>query len=402
MSMPQQPNRPLSDFFLAAAINLSPVCEVARILEKHPAAYAAFGGRKELLYTLFDIMALDDRFRTSGGKYFHAGETPEETAQLFTSIHIQQYREGVRPSIPTLTAHHLEDMGLAKESPHYHAAMLVAARAELCMAQEPAYHNKCHFEDVIAHMAAFLKKNNSLADKGTPHVYKFTPEEMATAMIAAIGHDIDHVGGKNQLPGQMPGSFDVYRLENQSFRAIAPLLAEAGLEPCAIGEIRSLIRSTSPDGPYGILKKIVQVQKASNATEWREIDPGNAFPELRALLDDPKLAARAAMLVDADLAASAYEGIVSNETMSAALTREWQNPDRLYKVLSGPKTGQLEDLCGSFARAGFILFVVGDGPISIAAQQLLGKNYESLKESVSTEVAAIKASMASQAGPNAS
>ena len=27
-----------------------------------------------------------------------------------------------------------------------------------------------------------------------------------------------------------------------------------------------------------------------------------------------------------------------------ALTREWQNPDMPYKVLAGPKAGQLEDL----------------------------------------------------------
>src|SRR5262249_54774026 len=153
----------------------------------------------------------------------------QETAERFTRIHIEQYRDGARPSLPLLVAHHLDDIGLAPDSPHYKAALLAAARAEVDGATVPQYHNKNHFADVTAQTAEFLNHNNTLADKGVAGAHKLTIEEIADSITAAVAHDIDHPGGKNAPPGERATAKNRLRLEEASFDALEPLLKKAGL-----------------------------------------------------------------------------------------------------------------------------------------------------------------------------
>src|SRR5690349_17841716 len=79
----------------------------------------AFGGQAVFDRTVEKIGRLDAKFGETGGIYFHLGNTPQETAEAFTRIHVEQYRDGARPSLPALVAHHLAEWGLSRDSPHY-------------------------------------------------------------------------------------------------------------------------------------------------------------------------------------------------------------------------------------------------------------------------------------------
>src|SRR5256885_8961322 len=99
------------------------------------------------------MATLDSNFESGGGVFFHLGSSPAETAEAFTKIHVDNYREVGRPSLPALVAHHLDEIGLAKDDPHYKAALLVASRAEIDLAKTPQYHNTNHYADVTAQVA---------------------------------------------------------------------------------------------------------------------------------------------------------------------------------------------------------------------------------------------------------
>jgi hypothetical protein len=335
-----------------------------------PSIVAAFGGADTFDATLTRIGKIDESFAKTGREFFALGATPKESAERFTRIQIEKYREEARPSLPALVAHHLDDIGLDPTSPHYKAALLVAARAEVTGATTPQYHNKNHYADVTAQLAEFLKLNNVLADKGVPGAQKLSVEEMADSITAAVGHDIDHPGGKNALPGEATTATNRLRLEEQSFAAMKPLLEKAGLSKESIDGIHAMIQTTSPDGPHGILKATAKAQQEGRTVEWETLDPKGQMADLKNLAEqlknDSKLTARAAMLEDADLGASAFEGLISNVKMSDFFTRELQ--ERKYN----------ENLRGPNARQGFSDFVVGEGPASAAAQAAVGQNYKDM------------------------
>ena len=337
---------------------------------KDPAIIETFGGAEKFDATLTRIGVLDAAFTAAGGVFFSLGATPQETSERFTRIHIEQYRDGARPSLPLLVAHHLDDIGLAPDSPHYKAAILVAARAEVELATTPQYHNTNHFADVIAQTAEFAKRNNALAAKGVTGACHLAPEEMADTITAAAGHDIDHPGGKNALPGKRLAAANRLRLEEQSFNALLPLLEASGLAKEAIDGIHTMIQTTSPDGPHHILKACATANQEGETLDWSKLDPAGAMPELKTLgetlLADPKLTARAAMLQDADLGASAFQGLASNLRMTDFFSRELA--ERAY----GDK------LRGPSAFLGFSDVVVGAGPSSAAAQDAVGQNYKDL------------------------
>lgn len=352
------------------------------IAASNPAIIVDLGGQDTFDKTIKKISAFDTQFSERGQVFFSLGATPMETAERFTQIHIEQYRDTGRPSLPALVAHHLDDIGLAKDSPHYKAAVLVAARAEIDLAKTPQYHNTEHYADVTAHVAELLKRNNELAAAGVPGAIKLTKEEMADSITAAVGHDLEHPGGKNNLPGQKPGEFDPLRLEKIAFNAMLPLMQEAGLPQKSIDEIKVMIMTTSPDGPHGMLKSMAKSHIDGTPIDFDKFVHAAKFPELRVLVDDPKLTARAAILEDSDLGASAFEGMKSNTKMSQIFTEELQERD--YRKMAAPD--QLEDLRGPGARLGFSKFVVGDGPASLAAQASVGQNYTEMFKATEEEL----------------
>lgn len=196
--------------------------------------------------TVEEIDALDQVFEATGGRYFQLGSTPVEASRNFADTQLQYRRTGVRPSLSGQVAHYLDQIAFPKNDPHYDAALLVAARAELEHPSRPEYHNSYHSSDVIAATIEFLKKNNVLAVQGVSGAVKLSRQELAIGIIAAAGHDIGHPGGKNALPSEKTAA-DPFRLERASVSIITPLLEEVGLPSQSIERITTAILATSPD-----------------------------------------------------------------------------------------------------------------------------------------------------------
>lgn len=345
--------------------------EISRIAGHVPGVTKTFGDDKKLAETLASILATDDNFQQTGGIFFQPGSDAFETADRFTRIHVEQYRQTGRPSLPALAMHHAQILGLDPTGPHYRALILVAARAELAQAVEPDYHSKFHYVDVAAMTATYLEKNNELAAAGIPGAPYLTPEQQALALTAAIGHDLDHPGGKNP-----PG--DHYHFEEKSFRALEPLLIEAGLGRQEIGDFHTMLLTTSPDGPHAVLKAVAKAQCAGQAPDWGKLDPNGKFPELRALTT-PALIQMAAILSDADLYASSGAGMKSNVKMSELFTRELQ------------KAGHNFDFRSDADRQYFLDNIIGEHYASVAGLVTAGAALEALRAETKQNLSATAA-----------
>jgi hypothetical protein len=332
--------------------------EINRILKENP---AALGDDRKLKSVLKDIRKLDGEFDEKGGLFFHTGSDAFETAKRFTQIHIEQYRQTGRPSLPALAVHHAEKLGLDKNSAVYKALIMVAVRAEMKAAVSPPYHSKYHYTDVAAVTANLLEKNNEMLKAGDSRGVPLTVEEQALTFIAAIGHDLDHEGRDNPKD-------DVYFNEKKSFCLMEPLLREAGVSPVNTNKVYTILLTTSPNGPHAVLKGIAHAQREGKAPDFAKIDPENKFAELRVLAKDVKLTQMAAIVSDSDLYASSGAGLKSSETMAGLLTVEKN------------KAGDNSDLTTDGSRKYFFDNIVGkEGYASNAGRAANNASFEALR-----------------------
>ncbi|MDD9901033.1 MAG: hypothetical protein OXT65_08655 [Alphaproteobacteria bacterium] len=336
--------------------------EVLRVLQDTEGSADLFGGDAELKATLDSVTQMDRSFEQNGGVFFQAGNDAFETAQTFTDIHVEQYRETGRPSMPALAVHHAEQLGLEQETPEYKALLLVAMRAETKAAAEPDYHSKHHYMDVAAVTATALKANNDMCDMEHPDAVPLTKQEQALTLIAAIGHDLEHDGGKNPKENH-------YFYEQKSLDAMHPLLEAAGLEQNDIQKIDMIVLGTSPDGPHAVLKNTAKAALNDEAPDMAKIDPENKFPEIHGLAATPAMAQMAAIVADADVYASSGAGMESNVKMSALFTDELQS------------AGIPMDLRTDGARKFFLNNIVGeDGYASKSMRALANESFHALRE----------------------
>ena len=340
--------------------------EINRVLEDKPHAFA---GDKQLHDTLEEIRNLDKDFEERGGVFFAAGSNAFETADRFTKIHVEEYRETGRPSLPALAVHHAEKMGISKTSPEYKAMIMVAVRAEMKAAVTPDYHSQYHYMDVAAMTANLLEKNNEMVKNGTPGATPLTKKEQALTFIAAIGHDLGHDGKTNkQQAGLDPKSekeFNKTYNEQISFELMVPLLEDAGLKAADISKMHTILMTTSPDGPHGVLKSIAKEQR-----EGRQVDPAifAKFPELESLAKDKNLTQMAAVVSDSDLYASSGAGLKASTVMSSFLTEE------------DKKAGDKRDFTTDGARKFFLDNIVGkEGYASNAGRAVANESLEAMR-----------------------
>jgi hypothetical protein len=175
-------------------------------------------------------------------------------------------------------------------------------------------------------------------------------------LALAFGHDIDHTGTNNPKD-------DPYRNELKSFKVIKPLLEEAGYTPQEITNAELIIKTTSPNGPHLILKRIAYNHRNNIQSPWHAIDTLKNFHDLKPLYSNPKLTQMAGILSDADLFPSAGAGLHSNKVMSLALSIE-QNVN-----LTGPK-----------ARQTFLdLYIGPDGFTSYSGRILGNDNFKRMR-----------------------
>jgi len=369
--------------------------EVSRVMAETGGG-GSLANDSRLAATLQNIETIDRGFQQQGGVFFQTGANAFETAERFTQIHVEQYRETGRPSLPALAVHHAEKLGLDKGSPEYKAMILVAVRAEMETAIKPDYHSKNHFLDVAAMTANLLEKNNEQVAKGggTP----LTRQEAAVTFIAAIGHDLDHEGKSN------PGTDPLFN-EKKSFAIMEPLLKEAGLTPAQIADAQTILMTTSPNGPHAILKTMAKGERDGQPVtiaDVREMDrryneemvaKGNNmglkpldFPELASLDGNKKLIQMAAMVSDADLYASGGAGMNANRVMSALLTAEGKN------YMNSPL-----DFTTDGSRMFFLDGIVGkEGFASDAGREVANETFKAMRAETN-DILAAKALAAAEA-----
>lgn len=343
--------------------------EVSRVVQQNPNAAASFAGHGNVQAVLRDIEALDRNFSQTGGVFFRAGSNPMQTAEDFTRIHIEQYRETGRPSLPALAMHHAETLGLDNGSPEYKAMILVAARAEMKLAATPDYHSQFHYTDVAAYTANLLGKNNDMVS-GNRGGVPLSKTEQALTFIAAIGHDLDHDGHGN------PPNDPLFN-EEKSFNKMLPLLEEAGLAAKDIKSIHTILQTTSPNGPHAVLKEAAQAQREGRSADWGKVDKDNKFGDLRISLErDPKMTQMAAMVSDADLAGSSLS-MKSNKVLSELLTAEVK------------KAGGNLDFTTDGARKFFLDNIVGkEGFASAAGRETANDAFMALRSETEQRLAA--------------
>lgn len=364
---------------------------IRQLAAQNPDIIRELGGADSFNETLKSISTLDRKFEERGGVFFHTGSNAFETADKFTQVHIDEYRATGRPSLPALAAHHAEQLGLDKGSAEYKAIIMVAARAEVDAGISPDYHNKFHYTDVAAMTANLLAKNNEFVAAGDPRGVPLTKAEQAITLMTAIGHDIDHMGKAN------PPNDPLYN-EKQSFKAMEPLMREAGLTEQQISNVHTILMTTSPNGPHAILKSLAKgdregtpatlngIREADFQSKLKPgVDPATIkpldFPVLKDLEGNAKLTQMAAMLSDADLYASGGAGMKSSMAMSTALTEE------------GKKyMGSTIDYATDGSRKFFLDGIVGkDGYASNAGREVINAQFEALRNETEQRLAAAKA-----------
>jgi hypothetical protein len=341
--------------------------EILRIRNENP---QAFNTDAHFWKTLQEVQKLDKHFKETGGVFFHVGSSASDTAEEFTRIHVEQYRETGRPSLPALALHHAERMGLNKGSADYKALIMVAVRAEMKLAVTPDYHNKFHYTDVAAMTANLLEENNKMLKAGTKGATDLSKHEQALTLIAAIGHDLDHDGHSNPAD-------DLLFNESKSFELMFPLLEKAGLSGADIGKIHTILMATSPDGPDAVLQAVAQAMREGKvinpAAKPFSQAPLNKFPALtESLRKDPRLVQMAAIVHDADLYGSTAK-LNSSVAMSGYLTTEMN------------KAGVKVDLTTDQAREGFLKKV--KSYTSNVGRAVAGKSLNALRRETKQRIA---------------
>jgi hypothetical protein len=341
---------------------LSPAEKVAQEINRALTSGTSLVNNEKIKSTLHEIQNLDQGFQEKGGIFFHTGSDAFETAKRFTEIHVNQYRETGRPSLPALAVHHAETLGIDKNSPEYKAMILVAVRAEMKVASLPDYHNQHHFTDVAAMTANLLAKNDEMAKTGAAPA--LSKQEIALTFVAAIGHDLDHEGKGNPPDNPLLN-------EQKSFELMAPLLEEAGLSQGDISKVHTILMTTSPNGPHSILKAVAQAQREGNTVDFSSIKGADKFPDLKGLLSNPKLTQMAAIVSDSDLYASSGAGEEASVMMSGKLSNETQM-----------------DFRGEEKRKGFFDFIVGkEGFASHAGREVANESYKALYKETEKRIA---------------
>jgi hypothetical protein len=350
----------------------------------NPAVLENFGGEAVFSAIIDKIAALDQRFESNRGIYFHVGSSPAKTAQIFADTQLKYRQTALRPSLPAQVVHYLNEIGLSDMDPHYQAALLVAARAEVEHASHPEYHGPYHFSDVVAQTIEFLKKNNELAANNVWGAVMLSPQELAIGIAAAAGHDIGHPGGKNSYPGEKL-AIDPFRLEKKSVEIVEQLLRVAGI-PCeSIARTKVAILATSPDmnGPANLLREISRLDKAGQPIEWQKLPDHESFFDLKLLAEEPAARLLSLTLRAADIGQSCLFGVRSNEIATLELQAEWENRGYTDKLLGDSIAGDgavIRDGQTLRARKGFLDFVAyGEkGPDAAGVKAAVGQNYSDL------------------------
>ena len=288
-----------------------------QIIADKPDLLESFGSQAGFSTLIDKFQGLDRKFFDAGHEIWHVKDCSDESVASFEDIHASSYWDVARPSLPALTAHYLDALGVSDSDPEYDMALIAAALAEVEGESIPGYHNINHFIDVVAVTAQALHVNEEQYDTygAQSGAVDLDMKDKALTLIAAIGHDIGHEGVSNPKD-------DIYFNERRSYKLLEAPLQAMGMGADDLSRIDLMLKTTSPNGPHTIIKRLGLAAAKGQDVSWDAIDNEGRYPELQALHGDPKLIAQAAILHAADLFASSAS-LRSNVTYSKALTKEY-------------------------------------------------------------------------------
>lgn len=99
--------------------------------------------------------------------------------------------------------------------------------------REPAYHSRLHTGNALVSLTALLLAQREIDASPTSHI----SGAEALMMLAMVGHDALHTGGRNVFPTE---------LEQRSLMHVEPLLVACGVSAEDIAAVRRLILFTEP------------------------------------------------------------------------------------------------------------------------------------------------------------
>lgn len=147
--------------------------------------------------------------------------------------------------IPQIFDHCLKQLQAEQTLTHARTTSLVRAGQQIAILiensctdmagheREPAYHSRLHTGNALVSLAALLLVQREVDANPTSLI----SEAEALMMLAMVGHDALHTGGRNTFPTE---------LEQRSLMHVEPLLVACGVSAEDIAAVRRLILLTEP------------------------------------------------------------------------------------------------------------------------------------------------------------
>ncbi len=212
----------------------------------------------------------------------------------------QHWRNGAAPSIAALMSHAMAALQLSWEHQNTRAALLCALLAQT--SHPYPYHNHHHCREVVVFTWLLLDAHQQASLRDRRAFPPFTPAQMATLLLAAAIHDMDHDGIDNTVDN----IHTPFRLEDRAFLRAQPIMQAMNMAPQAQSQIQCLLRCTDVSAPP---RSISPRGYLRNVVNFRAINPDQPYqgtlPDvLEGLRNDFWLTRMAAILGDADLCPS--------------------------------------------------------------------------------------------------
>jgi len=215
-------------------------------------------------------------------------QTGEKIAQVFRDCITHQ------PSMGLLWQRATKVIGLDATSPLYKAGRFVASAMDRGhgLGIKDGFHNKDHFAQVLMSAAQLVLRNN----QGNHDDITLTPHEGGQVLLTALGHDFFYEPGGN---GETP-----YRLEAISFRQLEYHLSMWSVAAADQSNIQTMIYGTDVSFASRAGAFIRQAHHYHFADGEEPVVTETLQP-VQAVLTDPRLSRKAALLVEADILGSA-------------------------------------------------------------------------------------------------
>lgn len=277
------------------------------------------------------------------------GDTrPEDVASIMVSSY-RRLAANPKTSLERIFNTVMDQIGIDRNDALFVAGRRIAREMDVS-SDRNSYHNRAHTREVLlnSHFLALRNAADPLSDM------PLKPHDRALIAVAALIHDLDHDGTRNDgVP---------FRLEKRSLENAEVFFTAWNVDIKDRARIRTLVLSTDPD----VAPNTVKAVHAAHFDKGPKADPSDHAFEL-APLSDPRLSRMSAIIRDADILSSAGLTPDYAKEQTLKLGREWN------KAITPADT------------MAFLTHVVGDRFISPEAR-FFAPNLETIRQAARGEI----------------